>query len=263
MSEHRVYPSIGRNCRFWTSRLGKKGVRLFAGGVVTLILSIGFGFGCIERNFSRGLGGESRNTGKETSCIPLPTDVEHDSSSDYYNKRKKSHYYTVAESHAKMLTEDLSREPLQSCLDIGSYGVPFISRFNCLHRYQLSKDYPSAETLPCVEKIQADFLTWSPNQTYTLCTCMQVLEHIPNPRIFVEKIFSICEHIVISVPYLWPPKSLTGPGGHLHDLIDEDTLKNWTSKRDASLQTIVTDGEGWSSKRLVVAYDNRRKFAVP
>ena len=76
--------------------------------------------------------------------------------------------------------------------------------------------------------------------------CRQMLEHVADPATFAQKLFSLADVVVISVPYKWP-KGMTK--GHTHDPVDEVILREWTGREP--VESRIVD----RPERLVVVYD--------
>src|SRR5690606_18335857 len=86
-------------------------------------------------------------------------------------------------------------------------------------------------------------------------TCLQVLEHTPDPAAFCAKLFATAtRQVVISVPYQWPPDDT---GEHHHHGIDEAKLREWTGREPQWTKLVKEDGRtkgGKPIRRLVAVY---------
>ena len=76
---------------------------------------------------------------------------------------------------------------------------------------------------PGVTAIQSDFYAFDPSKLYDVALCCQVLEHVAEPRLFCDKLKTICKHLVVTVPYKW----LGNAPGHINDPVDEEKLLGW------------------------------------
>jgi hypothetical protein len=89
-----------------------------------------------------------------------------------------------------------------------------------------------------------------------------VLEHLDRPDLFMKKIFSICRHAIISVPYEWPEGSSVH---HVQDPVTLEKLAGWAG-REPNYYQIVTepfaDRYNPKSRRLVAYYDVRKPDRV-
>lgn len=81
-----------------------------------------------------------------------------------------------------------------------------------------------------------------------MALCLQVLEHVPDPAAFAQKLFALADVVVISVPYKWP-KGMTK--GHTHDPVDELKLRKWTGREP--VESRIVD----RPERMVVAYPSK------
>jgi hypothetical protein len=88
-------------------------------------------------------------------------------------------------------------------------------------------------------------------EKFDMGICLQVLEHLEDPKIFVKKIFDLCNTVIISVPYKWPEDSCEH---HIHDEIDEKKLFEWTSK--IPIEANIVDN------RLIVLYKQPKKVLI-
>lgn len=165
--------------------------------------------------------------------------------STYEARRKNLKYY-------KKCLEIIDRvrvsTNLNSIIDIGGWAGSFVSRTNmnekvCLDRGQKE---PSAAG---VKLITEDFLTWTPDKKYDMCTCLQVLEHIQDEHVsgFAEKLFTCSPRVLISVPYMWSHGSCKY---HYQDPVDEKKLFKWT-KRHPVESILVEDN---NRRRLINLY---------
>lgn len=99
-----------------------------------------------------------------------------------------------------------------------------------------------------ITAIEMDFFDFDPPEPFDLTLCCQVLEHIPDPTRFCEKLKKISKHLIVTVPYNW----LGNAPGHIHDPVDENTLEGWMKLKPNNWQ-IVT--EPFREGRLVAYYN--------
>ncbi len=59
--------------------------------------------------------------------------------------------------------------------------------------------------ITAVERITADFMEYElpDNKKYNLLLCNQVLEHAPQPALFMKKLISLAKISIILVPFNW------------------------------------------------------------
>lgn len=145
-------------------------------------------------------------------------------------------------------------------IDVGSKDSPLIERIQGFDKrvaLDLRRPYRSEN----VKGLKMDFMKYTPKRRYNLALCLQVLEHVPDPKSFAHKLFDVANNVIISVPYMWPEKSSRY---HIHDLINEETLKNWTG-REPSHSVIAQEvlSPAGKSRRLVAYYQNpSRPFSI-
>jgi translation elongation factor EF-Tu-like GTPase len=99
-------------------------------------------------------------------------------------------------------------------------GIPHV--LICVNKMDL-KNYDQA----VFESIKQDFFDYQSNEKFDLVTCFQVLEHVPNPKEFANKLLALAKTLVVSVPYQWPEGKCKW---HIHDPVSEDKLADWFSK---------------------------------
>lgn len=131
-------------------------------------------------------------------------------------------------------------------LDVGSRDCEYITlldSFAIKHAIDLKRT-PEAEG---IIGIKMDFMQFVPDRVYDLVLCLQVLEHVSEPRPFCAKLMEIGKCVVISVPYKWREGTCAT---HLHDPIDEAKLLSWTEKPWKEMR-VISDGH---LKRMVTAY---------
>lgn len=141
----------------------------------------------------------------------------------------------------------------RSIIDVGSADTRYVSWFDWIDRkVQLNLAFPNKAGVPGVERIEADFLHWEPAETFDLALCLQVLEHVAEPRAFCEKLKRLASGLVVSVPYNWKAGKTKG---HVHDPVDEQKLLNWMDI-EPNYKLIVR--EPFGPARLIAYYDRVR-----
>ena len=166
----------------------------------------------------------------------------------YWNSRKNYVYYQVA----RILTERLGAD-CKSLIDVGSSGCPYIDWFPFIPE-RTSLDLRNPYEAEGIVSIKADFLTWEPQRRYDLVTCMQVLEHVPDAAGFAQKLLSIGDIVIVSVPYKWAAGSSKV---HVHDPVDEKKMQRWFGR--APNFSYVCQEVQAPIKRLINVYEPRAK----
>lgn len=172
-----------------------------------------------------------RSQRRERQVTPVPV-------ANYWHGRQHLGYYRQALAYARTVHPT-------SLLDVGggvSRGCRYLLEIDCPIKVSVELDM-GIETLEGVVTIKQDFSAWRPDRVYDVALCLQVLEHLPDPKRFTEKLFAVGKAVVISVPYQW---EFDRTPGHIHDPVDEEKLHAWTN-RDPS-ESIVMD------KRLICLY---------
>ena len=168
---------------------------------------------------------------------------ENKPSNSYWLKRMHLNYY----KRVIQLAQDFGKNS-KSAIDIGSQKTPILEYLpNIKDRTALDKScFPG---LKDITNIKQDFFDFNPPKKYDLALCLQVLEHVNDPKKFLQKIFSISKLSIISVPYKWS----TGTKYHIHNMIDESIIFKWANKSPIYSE-IVEEKEG--IKRIILVYNN-------
>ncbi len=160
----------------------------------------------------------------------------------FYEGRKNCAYYEIVRGLLNSLG------PKQSILDVGCWDSPVATWGDFCSRYTIdSRQRPS---IADVTKVVG---TWPEaagffRRPVSVVTCLQVLEHVDEPREFAEALFALAgECVIISVPYKWPSGTCSQ---HVHDPIDEEKLNLMTGRKPR--ESVLTNQK---PARLVVIYD--------
>ena len=139
----------------------------------------------------------------------------------YWSRRSSMMYYKYIDVLVKAFAYQA-----ESIIDIGSANTRYIESFDWIpHKFTL--DIKNPYRSPNVTAIETDFLTYAPEQKFDFVICLQVLEHIPQVEEFAQKLFTLADRVLISVPYMWPKGS---DPTHIHDPVDEEKIKQWTNR---------------------------------
>ena len=114
-----------------------------------------------------------------------------------------------------------------------------------------------------ISKVVADFMEYKPpnGEKFDLLVCSQVLEHIPNPKLFMKKLIETAKVSIISVPYNW---EICGTVcNHVTHYITQKMLLNWSYPYKPIHTAIVTEkegkGKGKFDERIILVFINDRK----
>jgi len=133
-------------------------------------------------------------------------------------------------------------------LDVGSSGTPILEWRRAGARRLVSIDLRAPYVADGVESITHDFMGYPIEEPFELVTCLQVLEHVPEPAEFARKLLATGRIVVVSVPYKWPKGACSF---HVHDPIDERLMLSWFGRPPDS-QYVVREPNGVC--RLVQVY---------
>ena len=141
----------------------------------------------------------------------------------YWEDRKDAIYLYVAQQICKKYGNEST-----SVIDVGSNGTPTLEwhRSNATRLVSLDLRRPYVEV--GVESLTEDFFSYSPSEQFDLATCFQVLEHVPDPKAFAQKLLQIGEVVIVSVPYKWVAGKCKY---HIHDPVDEEKMLNWFCRK--------------------------------
>ena len=164
---------------------------------------------------------------------------------EYIEKRKDYNYYKKCNELIERLAMD---NKAKSIIDIGGYNGFFVK--NTPIEKKTCLDIRDIKPLKNINFINEDFLTWKVKEKYDVAICMQVLEHLDNTTIqnFTDKLFTLSNHVIISVPYKWRKGWCKY---HKQDPVDHSKLKKWTKKRPNESFIIKDDG----AERLIAYYN--------
>jgi len=138
--------------------------------------------------------------------------------SDYWNTRANFVYLHVCKRLINIIGRSAS-----VVADIGSNRTPLLDFFPG-NPVKYSVDPATPYSGKGVTPVREDFLHWIPPQKIEFCTCLQVLEHVPDVSRFAKKLLEVCEVSLVSVPYK------EGPGAnisHIHSMIDYKAISTW------------------------------------
>lgn len=168
----------------------------------------------------------------------------------YWEARKEYVYLNIAQKLMRLLGVSAT-----TALDVGSAGTPTVMMFPVERRY--SVDWGNPFVHDEVISHSGDYLEWTPPEPVHIASCMQTLEHIPEPAPFAQKLLQDAEVVIASVPHLERPRA--NPG-HLHSMITPDVFASWFD-REPNFIYIAKELSG--DERMVGVWDRTTtaKFA--
>lgn len=161
--------------------------------------------------------------------------------SNYWDERKDLNYYKVATDFVKKYN------PHGSLLEVGgniSGGCKYLEA--CPNPIKVAVEQRwGIDTIAGVDLHFCDFMTWEPPQHFDIAVCLQCIEHVENPKAFLQKLLTISDIQVVSVPYLWDPTP-----DHVSNHISEETIEAWADKKPIESE-IVRD---FQRQRIVMVF---------
>jgi hypothetical protein len=134
----------------------------------------------------------------------------------------------------------------QTAMDVGAGRTKILEDLTWI-KTKVAVDLEKKPIVKDALNIQADFLKYQPKIYFDLVFCLQVLEHLPDPASFLQKLFQSGKTVIISVPYQWPAGFCEY---HLQDPVDEAKVMNW-SKKQWIYKEIVEDK---TVERLILVF---------
>jgi SAM-dependent methyltransferase len=147
----------------------------------------------------------------------------------------------------------------KNVIEVGCGYDPFVQHMTwipekiCVAPYFTSYGAKSKKGVGAeIEKVTADFMDFElPNDdAFDLLICSQVIEHVKNPKKFMQKLIRSARIAIISVPYQWKP--CVGKCGHKsHEISYKQTLE-WSYPYVPIVSTIVEEREDSTNNRRIV-----------
>jgi len=187
--------------------------------------------------------------------LESPPGAEHDRWVDYWNERFDLLYYQAFDYLVRAVGADA-----RSIVDVGSGGCPYLDWFDWIER-RVSIDINKPYASPTVEGLKLDIFKNDVPERFDLCTCLQVLEHVPDAGRFALRLTEFAPTVIVSVPYRWPDGKTKG---HVHDPVDLEKLSGWFG-RTPNYHLIVEEPlRRIKNKRLLAIYDRdpERRFSA-
>jgi hypothetical protein len=143
-----------------------------------------------------------------------------------------------------------------TALEVGCASDPFVKHLywipdkTCIAPY-----YAYGErTDHSVNMTKGDFMKWpwekDRDAPFDLVLCSQVVEHVDNPRAFVQKLLKVSRTLIVSVPYKWSKASTSKKSHHISHDIDEETILGWAKPK----KPVVTARIGDERQRLIAVF---------
>lgn len=167
-------------------------------------------------------------------------------SGSYWRKRRDLLYYHYFHFMIRCIGADA-----RSLIDIGSGNAPYLDWFSWIPE-RVSVDLEIPYQSESVRGIKGNIHELTFEQPFDVCTCMQVLEHVPDADAFARRLMEIGRLVLVSVPYKWAAGSNKH---HVHDPVDLKKVVGWFG-RDPNYHLIVREPFATKSgARLFALFD--------
>ncbi|MEO0465137.1 MAG: methyltransferase domain-containing protein [Pseudomonadota bacterium] len=164
----------------------------------------------------------------------------------YWRKRSDLIYYRYIEYIMRVVARDAT-----SMVDVGSGNSPYLEWFDWIDDRR-SVDIRVPYSSDRVQGIKGDIHELHFDKTFDICTCFQVLEHVPNVVLFARRLQELAKTVIVSVPYKWPENSTKG---HVHDPVTYEKLTAWMGRK-ANYKIIAREPfRSQKHERLIAVYD--------
>jgi hypothetical protein len=140
-----------------------------------------------------------------------------------------------------------------SLIDVGTANCPYLEWFDWIPT-RVSFDRAPPYRSETVTGLQGDFITHDFDRRFDVCTCLQVLEHVPDPAAFARKLLRVADVVVVSVPFMWGAGTVAD---HVNDPIGRDTMRRWFGRRPN--YAVVVEEPFRKPRRLIAVYEPGRK----
>lgn len=166
-------------------------------------------------------------------------------SGQYWRNRSDLLYYQYFRYIMRVIATEA-----ESVIDVGTGNTPYLEWFDWIPK-RVSVDMRVPYKSDTVQGIVGDIHELEFPERFDICTCMQVLEHVPDVEPFAKRLLELGKLFLISVPYKWPE----GTPDHVHDPVDEVKLKAWFG-RSPNYKLVVKEPFGTKKgNRLFAIYD--------
>ena len=164
----------------------------------------------------------------------------------YWAKRSDMLYYRYVDYVMRVVATDA-----RSLIDVGTGGCPYLEWFDWIPD-RVSFDLRSPYRSPTVRGLEGDIVSHRFERRFDVCTCLQVLEHVPEVVPFARRLQEIARTLVVSVPYRWPEGATRG---HVHDPVTERKLEEWMGRKPNSSMIVTEPFRRARGRRLIAVFD--------
>jgi hypothetical protein len=139
----------------------------------------------------------------------------------------------------------------RSMVDVGSGNMPYLEWFDWIPE-RVSIDIRVPYQSETIRGIQGDIFQLKFEKRFDLCTCLQVLEHIPDPPPFARRLLELGQVLLVSVPYMWPKGANKW---HHQDPVDLKKLSGWFGRPPNYHLVVQEPFTGRMGARLFAVFD--------
>ncbi|WP_167197253.1 class I SAM-dependent methyltransferase [Roseovarius gahaiensis] len=157
-------------------------------------------------------------------------------SGSYWRERSDMLYYRYIDYIMRCVSVSA-----QSMIDVGTGNCPYMEWFDWIPE-RVSVDIRIPYQSEHVKGVKGDIFEMTFDRAFDICTCLQVLEHVPEADRFARRLLELGELVIVSVPYNWPGGE-EQTAGHVHDPVDYDKLTDWMG-RPANYHVVVEEPFG-------------------
>jgi hypothetical protein len=161
---------------------------------------------------------------------------------DYWTDRKEFNYYKKTIELATRFASDA-----ESVIEVGAGRTKLLEEITWV-KEKIAIDLERKPTIQGALNIHADFMKYKAKKCHDLVFCLQVLEHLTQPELFMKKLLQTGKKVIISVPYEWPEGLCIY---HVQDPVSNEKVLQWAGKD--WLHSEIVDDAGM--KRLVAVFD--------
>jgi hypothetical protein len=144
----------------------------------------------------------------------------------------------------------------RKALEVGCASDPFVKHLYWISDKTCIAPYSAygKQTPHSVNMTKVDFMKWQwkkgRDDPFDLVVCSQVVEHVDDPKAFVQKLLAVSRTLIVSVPYKWSKASTSKKSNHISHDIDETTILGWAKPNTP----VVTARIGGERQRLIAVF---------
>lgn len=174
-------------------------------------------------------------------------------SGKYWAERSDLLYYRYVDYVMRVAAAEA-----RSVVDVGTGGCPYLEWFDWIPE-RVSFDLAEPYRSPTVTGIAGELLTHEFGRRFDVCTCLQVLEHVPEPEPFARRLLELAPLVIVSVPHRWPEKAVRT---HIHDPVTAGKLEGWMGRKPNWSMVVTEPFRVNTGSRLIALYheDAERRF---